>query len=119
MTNPFYSTPLGPKIAALSLIADAGYPGGVQALLDDIADGCGGCERASFGTADGKVRWVTVLHDEGHRVYYATIVTDGYGENAPILRATYGSWSGDMGLAQDSHAMYAYVAQQFEEGDME
>lgn len=86
MSNPFYSTSLSVKLSALSLIRDAGYEGGIQCLLDDISDGCGGCERASFGTPDGKVRWVSVLWENQPTVKYVSIVTDGYGENAPIVR---------------------------------
>lgn len=110
--SEFYCRSAEDRIAAL--VALRGADRDISELLDDIADGCGGCERASFGTPDGLTRWVSVIVSDRQFTTYASIVVDqGHGNidgNATILRTTFGTipWNGMD--AEDSHRRYAEFA---------
>jgi hypothetical protein len=77
----------------------------VSDLLDDICDGCGGCERMSYGSPDGTTLWVSVLREEGHRTHYVVLDVD---DNTFVLNAITCSLAG-RDNASDSATVYAEV----------
>lgn len=114
--NPFYSVSHENKIKALQTIVGMTIVN-IKSILDDISDGCGGCERMSYSNPVGGMDWVTVLTDLGERIAYAGIREDGnlitHVSVIEVARWVLGSYH-----TQDHHAMYGALMQDFQKLDV-
>lgn len=121
--DPFYAKPLLDRLNAFCRLeqhyGEEIDTQKIQEILDDIADGAGGCERAAFSAPDGKghFAWVSVIGEEGHRTYYVAIVHDPI--TSSIVRTQWGSmaWA-SMDDPTDSPRAYAeFIRMVFDEGE--
>lgn len=106
----FYSTSFQHKQAAIFNLPSTHAD--LVALLDDICDGCGGCERMSYSGPDGNDLWVSVFAEEGDRVHYIVLEVkpsdDGTHEIVDAIEMSRPRWiTGDD--SQDSPSVYAAV----------
>jgi hypothetical protein len=105
----FYNRSIDHKLDLLDKLP--GIRVNVEKLLDCISDGAGGSERASFGTDDGKVLWVTCLGEIDFRTQYAGVVVANYGLELDVERVSYCSVASSAARSTDCPLALAEAAQ--------
>ena len=75
--NDFYCTSLDHRISVIKRLHNTKPVIDIHQLMNDIADGAGGCERMMYTTPEGNDGWVSVLGEADHRTWYVFVEVQG------------------------------------------